>query len=653
MIERLPYARILLLFFGYLFRGIEDQYEPLRENLHGARMATTYHGYLARTILYAVLSFLLVLSVLIAVSTLYLRPVALSEINRIVLVFGFVFPGAVAAYAVYRARLYYPRYVADERARDIELSLANVVNFLLALSRAGVPTGEAMRVISSHADILGEAATEFQYAYHDMKYFGADVVAALERVSETSPLLELSEFIDGYVRALTGRGDIDIYLEEQMNDLFERAELEQEEFLARLGVLAEVYVAVFVALPIFGLIILLVMGFIGGNVLTGIRVIVYAVTPLSAVAYLIVLDIYMSSPLSGAGQHQRLETADVYDQSLRHVPMSDRGDPDEVSANLDRLGRYRLKQQLAQFAATPLTLMRRQPMYALAAGITLALVYIGAKTAVGAFMSDIPLVASVPTSGTASEILRAVDDTVVEGLMIALVVYGVFYEIRARYLADIERLLPEFLSELSERHEVGISLSESISDMGARDMGRLNEEIDRMLRDIRLGSAATDVLRRFANRVRSPVVTRVVVLLTAAAETAERLGPVIEALADRAVLTQRLNRERQVEMSLYVIIIYIAFFVFLVILAVLHDIFLPRIPEGGFGVSGFGPKDFDPVAYQTLFYHATIVQAVFGGLVGGKMSEGRVSAGVKHAFLMVLIAHILFTMILPNVTLSL
>ncbi|MFB6352979.1 MAG: type II secretion system F family protein [Halobacteriales archaeon] len=650
-LERLPYVQVLYLYFGYLFRGFEAQYESLQEHLHGARMPTTYHGYLARTLLYALASFLGVLSLLVVLAAVYLRPVVLTGLNRAALFVGFVFPSAIVGYAVYRFRLYYPHYVANERGRAIELSLANVVNFLLALSRAGVPTGDTLEIISDHAHVLGEAAVEFRYAVHDMTYFGADVVNALDRLAETTPLLDLSEFIHGYVRALTGRGDIAMYLEDEMNQLFEQAELEQEEFLSRLGVLAEVYVAVFVALPIFALIILLVMGFVGGNVLTGIQIIVYAVIPLSALAYLVLLDIYMSSPLSGAGQHEHLETSDVYEQSLSRVPTTERDE--DVTEQLDRLGRYQLRQRLARFMATPLTLMRRQPDYALAAGVAFAVLYVGAKTALAVVRPELPLVAPVPMDGSATDVLRAIDDTVVEGMLIALVVYGVFYELRARYLADIERLLPEFLNELSERHEVGISLGKSIQDMGARDMGRLNDEIDRMLRDLRLGSAATDVLRRFANRVRSPVVTRVVVLLTAASETAERLGPVIEALAERAMLAQRLNRERQVEMSLYVVIIYVAFFVFLVILAVLNDIFLPQIPQGGLGVGGFGPKDFDPVEYKTLFYHASVIQAVFGGLVGGKMSEGRVSAGVKHAVVMLLIAHVLFTMVLPNVAITL
>lgn len=653
MIERVPYVRILLLFFGHVIRGFEDEYETLEAQLHSARMATTYHGYLARTFVYALGTFILVLTVTISLSVVYLRPVVLEGINRVALFFGFLFPSAVIGYGVYRFRLYYPKYVADERGRAIDLSLANVVNFLLALSRAGVPTEDTMEIISSYADVLGEAAVEFQYAVYDMQYFGADVVTALNRLSESTPLLELTEFINGYVRALTGRGDIEIYLENQMNQLFERAELEQEEFLSRLGVLAEVYVAVFVALPIFALIILLVMGFIGGNVINGIRVIVYGVVPLSAISYLILLDIYMSNPLSGAGEHEALETSHVYEESLSGIPISETREDQDVSQKLKRLRRYRIKQRFAEFVGSPLTLMRRQPVYALGAGLTIALIYVGVKLGLGLTTPDAPLIPAIPTEGEPTAILRAVDETIVEGTMIVLIVYGVFYELRARYLADIERLLPDFLSELSERHEVGISLGESIRDLEARDMGRLDEEIGRMIRDLRLGSSATDVLRRFANRVRSPVVTRVVVLLTAASQTAERLGPVLEALADRAELTQRLNRERQVEMSLYVVIIYIAFLVFLVILAILHDVFLPQIPQGGFAVGSIGPESFNPVEFQTIFYHASVIQALFGGLVGGKMSEGRVPAGVKHAFVMVLISHVLFAIVLPNVAITL
>lgn len=656
MIGEFPPVRILLLFFGYVARSVEDQFPGLKHDLRGARLATTYHGYLARTLLYALLAFVAVLFGLVG-PTVLLAGDALSVTDQGVLLVGLVVPATLASYLVYRGRLYYPRYLAGERARRIELTLPNVTNFLLALSRAGVSTRETLRVIAANADVLGTAADEFRYAYRDMEYFGADVVTGLDHLSETTFLDDLSDFVDGYLRALTGRGDVLEYLEDEMEDLYERAEIQQEEFLSSLGVLAEVYVAVFVAGPIFALIILVVMGFIGSpDVLTGIGLIVYVVIPLAAVGYLLLLDVYISAPLEGgSSQHRRLETADRYERDAGSIPRAEGGDPEEIEANIEALDRFRSRRSLRRFLRAPLVALRRRPRYALYAGLGLAVLYAAVKLALGVAAPDLPLVPAVPAAMDAPDALaRTVDATIVEAAILALLVFTAFYELRARYLSAVERALPGFLSELGDRHGIGMALSDSISALADRDMGRLDPEIRRMRRDFRLGATADDALRRFANRIRSPVVTRVVVLLAAAADTADRLGPVIEALARRAELTHRLRRERAIEMSLYVVIIYIAYAVFLLILVVLHDVFIPQLPSGDITASTFQlGGSFDAEAYRMIFFHMAVLQGVLSGLVGGKMSDGTAAAGAKHALVMVVLAYFVFVVFLPAVTIQL
>ncbi|MFB6186125.1 MAG: type II secretion system F family protein, partial [Halobacteriaceae archaeon] len=80
---------------------------------------------------------------------------------------------------------------------------------------------------------------------------------------------------------------------------------------------------------------------------------------------------------------------------------------------------------------------------------------------------------------------------------------------------------------------MGMSLATALQTIRKRGMGRLNVELNRISRDLRTNAQAMDALRRSANRVRSPMYTRTVILLSAASEAASRLGPVIEALSDR------------------------------------------------------------------------------------------------------------------------
>ncbi|MFB6186126.1 MAG: type II secretion system F family protein, partial [Halobacteriaceae archaeon] len=280
-------------------------------------------------------------------------------------------------------------------------------------------------LLSNQADVLGEAAEEFRYAWRDVKYFGADVVSALRYVSDTTKLDALTDFIEGYVRTLTGRGDVEIYLENEMEELFEQAEVEQEDFLNTLSVLAEVYVAVFVALPIFAIIILIVMGFVGASaILRTIRVVVYAVLPLTALGYLVFLDTVMKSPLSGAGEHRHLETTDIYDQSIEEIPLYKPDTPSGQEEMRRQLRRYIRRQELYHIIRTPLELLRRQPIYALYLGIIVGLGYIGAKLGLALVFPGVPLLPSFSlTVAQPFTILAAIDSTLVEGLILILTIY--------------------------------------------------------------------------------------------------------------------------------------------------------------------------------------------------------------------------------------
>ena len=80
----------------------------------------------------------------------------------------------------------------------------------------------------------------------------------------------------------------------------------------------------------------------------------------------------------------------------------------------------------------------------------------------------------------------------------------------------------------------------------------------------------------------------------------------------------------------YIVIVYIAFFVFLFTVIMLFKTFFSQITE--FAAGGFSLLSTE--AMRRTFFHMSILEAFFGGLVAGKMGEGTVSAGLKHSFIL-------------------
>ena len=102
-------------------------------------------------------------------------------------------------------------------------------------------------------------------------------------------------------------------------------------------------------------------------------------------------------------------------------------------------------------------------------------------------------------------------------------------------------------------------------------------------------------------------------------------------------------------MSVYVVTIYVAFFVYLFIVYALAVYFFPQsvsfatssheIANAGIGNGFFNIKE-----YTMLMFHSTLIQAFVSGLVAGKMGQGSVYMGLKYSVSMVMITYVVFTM---------
>jgi flagellar protein FlaJ len=99
---------------------------------------------------------------------------------------------------------------------------------------------------------------------------------------------------------------------------------------------------------------------------------------------------------------------------------------------------------------------------------------------------------------------------------------------------------------------------------------------------------------------------------------------------------------------MYVLILYIAFFVFLYVVWSLVTGFFPQMPEASSGEiteiagKGISFSGFDKALYIRLFFHAAVLEGFFSGLVGGILGEGDVRLGLKHGLVMVTIAYIIY-----------
>ncbi len=235
-------------------------------------------------------------------------------------------------------------------------------------------------------------------------------------------------------------------------------------------------------------------------------------------------------------------------------------------------------------------------------------------------------------------------------MIVALAPYGIFAGRRRHRIKNMEARFPDFLRDLASSHKGGLTLVQSVQIASRGEYGDLGAEIQRLADQLSWHVSFEEAFGHFANRVNTPLIRRSVNLVLEAGRSGGSTTDVLLAAARDAREIKTLERERNLNMSVYTTVIYVTFFVFLFVVGVLVGQFLPEILaaseatansdlqlEGGLDMGGVDEGD-----YRQFYFIAASVQAIGNGILAGIMGSGNVSAGLRHAAIMVLCTYISF-----------
>ncbi len=222
----------------------------------------------------------------------------------------------------------------------------------------------------------------------------------------------------------------------------------------------------------------------------------------------------------------------------------------------------------------------------------------------------------------------------------------------------IERRLPEFLRDVAEAGRFGMTLADAIVVASAGRYGKLTDEIKKMAAQIEWGIPATETLRLFAERMDTPLVNRVVTIVIKSSDAGGGVADVLTMVAHDTKEAQLSQSEREITMSTYLAVIYIAFMVFLVTIVILSVTFLPKIRIAGTNVAaaaekagiegGVGGAALDVSAIPNIeiaFFLASMIHAVGDGVLAGVLQDGKIAGGLRHSFIMLIIGFAVLTLI--------
>jgi len=266
-----------------------------------------------------------------------------------------------------------------------------------------------------------------------------------------------------------------------------------------------------------------------------------------------------------------------------------------------------------------------------------------------------PAVDGIENEMTANEWLRSYPeisaiDYVIFGLISLMLPYGLYGRRRDQIRSRVEDKFPDFLRDLAEYWKGGLSMTVAIQTLAKGEYGNLNEDVNKMASQISWGISFGEVLDMFTERVTSPIVTRAVRMVDEANRAGGRISDILLAASFDAREIKALETERRQEVGSYVTVIYASFFVYLGIILVLAQTFIPAIVDsaaatgstGSMSIGNLTIREMNEVWISTIFLYSLVVQGIGNGLAAGFMSNGRLYSAFNRASFLLLIGWFVF-----------
>jgi archaeal flagellar protein FlaJ len=249
-------------------------------------------------------------------------------------------------------------------------------------------------------------------------------------------------------------------------------------------------------------------------------------------------------------------------------------------------------------------------------------------------------------------------DFFVLGTIVLIAPYGFLRSSEVRRIDKIEQRLPDFLRDVAEAGRFGMPLPEAIIVASRGRYGLLTEEIKRMAAQLEWGVPVATALQLFEDRIKTPLVSRVVSIIIRANQAGGNVADVLSMVAHDAREQQLAREERNITMLTYVTVIYISFFVFLFTIIILAAVFLPQMITAGQGLQSSSVASSGAVTLQftfvpllfLAFFVSVIAHAIGDGIMAGVMSRGTVVEGLQHASFLLIAGWVALRFFVPQLT---
>ena len=280
------YQKLCYRWFGRIAENASS--EKLGLNLEKAHIDMRVAAYLSfvwvTTILVAIITAVVFISLILFLGL----DIAISLLFIILI--------AVVTVVGYYLLMKLPYFKARSRAKKIDLHLPYALNFISAMSAAGVTPTEIFKSLSKQR-IYGEIREEALWIYRDVELLGRDIISAMKANINRTPSEKFKEFLQGAVVTVQSGGALKPYFMNKAEQYTRENRVAQKQMLESLGIMAEAYVSSAVAGILMILVVIPILMIISGLVSSQIMfmyLFIVVVIPLIHIGFAVVLSSMIS-----------------------------------------------------------------------------------------------------------------------------------------------------------------------------------------------------------------------------------------------------------------------------------------------------------------------------------------------------------------------
>ena len=154
---------------------------------------------------------------------------------------------------------------AARRGAQIEKYLPYAASYTAAMAAANATPAKIFRSLAMNSNIYGDVADDAGLIYRDVTLLGYDLITAIKMSVDRAASVWLTEFFQGMVGTLTAGGHLKLYFLNRAEHYMRENRTRLQQFLESIALLAESYIVVAVAMPLFLIVMLVIMFWVSGS----------------------------------------------------------------------------------------------------------------------------------------------------------------------------------------------------------------------------------------------------------------------------------------------------------------------------------------------------------------------------------------------------